>query len=548
MEHSRRPDDHPPIEETDVFGMAGRSSRGRSSRGGRGRTRRTTPETGAETTNEHAIGEKLTGIKFIRKEQNGKIVFQSSGDGKRKMVEIKPGTTTIDDLTADYTVRIVQDTSPRNPKKGKLLVEVIEINGQPIEVKPTGAPEPIEIDHENDRVFVFDTIIPYNPEGGSLVPDSGLLDYFTLDERTAKTVAKIASCVEQGIPCLLEGDTATSKTSAIMYLALRANMQVERLNMNGQTDTSELIGKYVPNDGQSQIEFETLTKNKEALPPRSRAIIDLATKEDRGLTLDESKMIAAELGIPPQEWRWQDGVVTRAMRQGSWLLLDEINLAPGNVRERLNSLLEKSGKLLLSENGGEVIAPHEHFRVFATMNPVEMGAREKMSAAEKDRWIGQRFVLRPSKDEFKQMMEFLVFGKQPEVEIRGQKYKGEKRPAKFPELAKLKGIENFLAKFASFFYKLDQQVREGKIGKNQIEKLPISRRRLIAFLDAMATVRFIDRRTRNSVGVTEDPKRIILHAIDDLFLDLLRTDDDRTKVKNLLKSYGLTEETWNHFS
>jgi MoxR-like ATPase len=541
MEHSRRPDALPPTEDTETFGMAGTDR-------GRGRRRaRTSPETRPGAESEYAVGQQLTEIKFTKREQQGRTVFQSSGDGQRKMIEIKPGTLTPDDLDADYTVRIVQDTKPKNPSRGKLLVEIIEKDGSPIQAAKETNPEPIEIDHENNRVFVFDTLIPYNPEGGKLVPDKGLLDYFTLDERTAKTVAKIASCVEQGIPCLLEGDTATSKTSAIMYLALRANMQVERLNMNGQTDTSELIGKYVPNDGQAQIEFETLLKNNETLPARSRAIVQDAQENDRGLTKDEVTLIAAELGVQVQEWRWQDGVVTRAMREGSWLLLDEINLAPGNVRERLNSILEKSGKLLLSENGGEVVAPHDRFRVFATMNPVEMGAREKMSAAEKDRWIGQRFVLRPSQEEFKQMMKFLVYGTQPDVTLRDQVYAGEKRPPKFPELAKIKDMSDFLTKFASFFHTLDEQVRNGTIGKSQMEKIPISRRRLIAFLDAIATIQLIDRRTRQPVGITEDPKRIILHAIDDLFLDLLRTDDDRTKVKNLLKNYGLTNTTWNHF-
>ncbi len=38
---------------------------------------------------------------------------------------------------------------------------------------------------------------------------------------------------------------------------------------------------------------------------------------------------------------WQDGKLLRALREGSWLLLDELNLAPPEVLDGLASLFDR---------------------------------------------------------------------------------------------------------------------------------------------------------------------------------------------------------------
>ena len=77
----------------------------------------------------------------------------------------------------------------------------------------------------------------------------------------------------------------------------------------------------------------------------------------------------------PGLFEWQDGIVVQAMQKGCCLLIDEISLAEDAVLERLNSLLERERKLLLSEKSctmhGEVfeITAAEGFTFMATMNP-----------------------------------------------------------------------------------------------------------------------------------------------------------------------------------
>ena len=59
------------------------------------------------------------------------------------------------------------------------------------------------------------------------------------------------------------------------------------------------------------------------------------------------------------------------MRQGHWLILENVNTCSLSVLDRLNSLLEPNGQLILNEGGGQgsVIKPHENFRLILTMDP-----------------------------------------------------------------------------------------------------------------------------------------------------------------------------------
>lgn len=76
-------------------------------------------------------------------------------------------------------------------------------------------------------------------------------------------------------------------------------------------------------------------------------------------------------------FEWMDGPLVSAMRDGKFVLLDEMSLAEDAVLERLNSVLEPGRSLVLAEKGGSdgtdgfgnKIIAHEDFRIFATMNP-----------------------------------------------------------------------------------------------------------------------------------------------------------------------------------
>ena len=46
---------------------------------------------------------------------------------------------------------------------------------------------------------------------------------------------------------------------------------------------------------------------------------------------------------------FREGVLVEAMRKGHWLILDELNLAPSDVLEALNRLLDDNRELFIAE-------------------------------------------------------------------------------------------------------------------------------------------------------------------------------------------------------
>lgn len=418
-------------------------------------------------------------------------------------------------------------------------------------------PLPIEADEKEGKVFVLQTELPVASEhweAGSLVPRPEDFRHFTLDQRTLETIEKIATAVELKEPCLLEGETSTSKTSSIEYLAMRTRNQVIRMNLNGQTDTSELIGKFVPNDGQLYIAFKQLLAHPELLAEQSRAILQRADSEGRGLTLIESEKIAQAENMKVPDWRWQNGIIPDAMINGYWVILDEVNLGEPQVLERINPVLERNPSLTLSENEGMKIGAggensvHQHFRIFATMNPAEYSGRQPMSPAYKDRWTSYKFVEAPSDEDYAAMMELMVYGEQPKVEIKGKKYRGEKTDPMFSVLQEIPNFRGFIGKMAKFQTTIEDLARRRVIGKDKKEQYIFTRRGLIEFLDYLEYKKVIDRATRARSSIKEDPKEIILRAIQYHYLDKIKgaSSDDLKKVEDQLDAIGISEENWTH--
>jgi midasin len=138
-------------------------------------------------------------------------------------------------------------------------------------------------------------------------------------------------------PILLQGTTSTGKTSMIEYLALRTGHRFMRINNHDHTEIAEYIGGY---------------------------------SSDHDGTM-----------------KWQEGVLVSALRNGWWLVLDELNLAPSEVLEALNRLLDHNRELFIPETQ-EIVKPHPNFRLFATQNPPGMyGGRKILSRAFRNRFL-----------------------------------------------------------------------------------------------------------------------------------------------------------------
>uniref|UniRef100_A0A914HG94 Midasin n=1 Tax=Globodera rostochiensis TaxID=31243 RepID=A0A914HG94_GLORO len=151
-------------------------------------------------------------------------------------------------------------------------------------------------------------------------------------------MALLASVVATGhFPILMEGETSAGKTSMVMQLAKMSGNRCFRINNHEHTDVQEYIGSYAP-DATGRLEFV-------------------------------------------------EGVLLRAVRNGDWIILDELNLAPSSVLEALNRLLDDNRELFVSELNVAVRA-HPRFRLFATQNPVGTYAgRKRLSRAFLSRFM-----------------------------------------------------------------------------------------------------------------------------------------------------------------
>lgn len=142
-------------------------------------------------------------------------------------------------------------------------------------------------------------------------------------------------------PILIQGPTSAGKTSMIEYLANFSGNKFVRINNHEHTDLQEYLGTYI-SDAEGKLRF-------------------------------------------------QEGLLVQALRQGHWIVLDELNLAPTDVLEALNRLLDDNRELLIPETQ-EVVRPHENFMLFATQNPPGLyGGRKVLSRAFRNRFLELHF-------------------------------------------------------------------------------------------------------------------------------------------------------------
>ena len=74
--------------------------------------------------------------------------------------------------------------------------------------------------------------------------------------------------------------------------------------------------------------------------------------------------------------KWIDGVLLQAIKNGNWVLLDELNLASQSVLEGLNGCLDHRANVFIPELGKNVQCPTS-FRILAAQNPLAQGGGRK---------------------------------------------------------------------------------------------------------------------------------------------------------------------------
>jgi midasin len=173
-------------------------------------------------------------------------------------------------------------------------------------------------------------------------PEQLVEDYIMTPSVEKKLVDLARVMTTRRFPVLIEGPTSAGKTSSIEYLARRTGHRFVRINNHEHTDIQEYIGTYASDPTTGKLVFK-------------------------------------------------DGLLVRALRNGDWIVLDELNLAPTDVLEALNRLLDDNRELVIPETQ-EVVRPHPHFMIFATQNPPGLYAgRKVLSRAFRNRFLEVHF-------------------------------------------------------------------------------------------------------------------------------------------------------------
>lgn len=405
--------------------------------------------------------------------------------------------------------------------------------------------KPIEITAE--KVSVLGVEIPRSRERGPRAPDPEKFKDFSEDKFSLDLLQRIAKAEVLDQPLLLEGEAAVGKSYTIEYLAHLANREVYRMSLNGQTDTTDLIGKWVPRTtGLRKLVERLLDDPAKCKTGEARAIIELkqvkVKKEAREEAIEKGREKAVYIGfdkegmeeicrlegieVPEGEWTWQDGDIPKQMKNGAWSVLDEINTCEPQILVRLNALLERGGQLVLHEDGSKIIPRHPNFRLFATVNPP--GGRYKgrvpLSAEWISRWNYQNI------GDIPQETAALRFKKR--LGVKPPKIKPEElnfaAPEEIPEkktMADYYGEEwaiDLGDRYEEFRYKAREMVKKGEIAKDQTQIFDFDQRDDVRFEEYL-------RKFREPGNM----KKVIEEAIEYYFSNKLKDKADRKKLKDV---------------
>ena len=199
-------------------------------------------------------------------------------------------------------------------------------------------------------------------------------------------------------PIMLEGGTAIGKTYSVNRFAellYGPNAKIPDFYCNGQTDVSELMGKYVP----AGLTPQQMGRISEYLKSDAGAALKAEMKRDGDFSnraLMERAALELKLPVQKGSFTFQLGVLPKAMTGtmgadgimqetsdglGCMLHIQEVGMAAPSVVNALLKIRGDKGKLAadiqVHEDGGRLVEAGEGFFLVLSTNPPGKGFKER---------------------------------------------------------------------------------------------------------------------------------------------------------------------------
>lgn len=156
---------------------------------------------------------------------------------------------------------------------------------------------------------------------------------------TGKEIDIFQYAYQEKLPLLLKGPTGTGKSRFVQHMAAQLERPLITVSCHEETSAIDLLGRYL---------------------------------------------------IKGSETYWQDGPLTRAVRTGSIIYIDEIAEARPDTIVALHSLTDYRRELYL-DRSGEHLTAQEGFMLVASFNPGYQGTWKELKPSTRQRFIGIHF-------------------------------------------------------------------------------------------------------------------------------------------------------------
>jgi len=183
---------------------------------------------------------------------------------------------------------------------------------------------------------------------------------------------------------LLTGPTGCGKSSIIMQVCARLNIEVFSIGCHGKLEFSEVLGS-------TQL-APFVQKRNDGVMTKLGAFITTVTK---GALDGESALEWLQRCFSTVVSRYVYGAATLAARRGAVLLMDEVNFLHPSTVGAMNTMLD-GGPIMIPETG-EVVQPASGFRIAVTGNALDGGddislhrGVQRMNVALMNRFLAMR--------------------------------------------------------------------------------------------------------------------------------------------------------------